>query len=142
MGKLGKKYQMLIGEPCRCYYKHPNNSYHLVTIGYYIGSGYCVTMNFTDVRDNLNKGIEPILFKYDRYIPTRLFNDDWLYDLKRKGYSRQKPINSPDYDIEDFNTEVIEDWYYGHLDEFWWWKEIQKCLKKIIETGDSFTNLN
>lgn len=142
MGKLGKKYQMLIGEPCRCYYKHPNGSYNLVTIGYYIGSGYCVAMDFTDVRDNLNKGIEPILFKYDRYIPTRLFNDDWLFDLKRKGYSMQKPINSPDYDIEDFNTEVIEDWYYGHLDEFWWWKEIQKCLKKIIGTGDSFTNLN
>lgn len=133
MGKLGKKYQMLLGEPCRCYYK-TDKGYNLITIGYYVGNGFCVTRNFTDIRDDLNKGIEPMLIRYDRYIPTRLFNTDWLYELKNLGYSRQKPINSPDYEIEDFNTDVLEDCYYGHLDEFWWWKEIQSTLRKVLNT--------
>lgn len=39
-------------------------------------------------------------------------------------------LHTPDYVLEDFNTDVLEDWYYGHLDEFWWWKEIQKDVNE------------
>ena len=51
------------------------------------------------------------------------------FELKKNGYTNQKPINSPDFVIEDFNTDAIVDYYRGHLDEFWWWHEIQKLAK-------------
>lgn len=60
---------MLIGEPCRCYYKNDKGVYTYMGNGYYVGKGYCVMKSFTDVRDDLNNGIRPYLIKYDRYIP-------------------------------------------------------------------------
>lgn len=129
MGRFGR-YQMLLGEPCRCYHKNTiTNEYEYVGNGYYIGNGLCVIHCFTDIRDDLNKGIVPTFIQYDRYIPTRLFNTDWWFELKKNGYTNQKPINSPDFVIEDFNTDAIVDYYRGHLDEFWWWHEIQKLAK-------------
>ena len=89
--------------------------------GYYVGKGYCVTESFTDVRDDLNNGIRPFLMKYDRYIPMRLWNKDYgtNYGWNGKRMVDNNRLHTPDYDLEDFNTDVLEDWYYGHLDEFW-----------------------
>ena len=132
MGKLGKKYQILIGEPCRCYFKSGKGEYNYMGNGYYVGKGYCVTKSFTDVRDDLNNGIRPHLIKYDRYIPMRLWNEGYgtNYEWNGKRMVDNNRLHTPDYALEDFNTDVLEDWYYGHLDEFWWWKEIQKDVNE------------
>ena len=136
MGKLGKKYKMLIGEPCRCYYKNNADKYSFQGVGYYIGNGYCVMHDFTTLRDNLLQGIEPYIIKYDRYIPTRLWNKNYGSRIKvNEPFCRyiidDKRLNTPDYDIDDFNTDALEDWYYGHLDEFWWWHEIRKKVTEL-----------
>jgi hypothetical protein len=38
---------------------------------------------------------------------------------------------------EDFNIENIEDFYNGHLDEFWWWKEIQNKIQEELKKSDA-----
>lgn len=115
-----EQYKMLLGEPCRCYHKQADGSYQFNQVAYYVGSG-CAVSSFTDVCDKLPY----VILRFDRYIPTRLWNSDYLHELKTKSYTNLKQILLPDYEVEDFNTERLIDFYQGHLDEFWWWKEIQ-----------------
>ena len=131
-----ERYKMLLGEPCRCYHKNENGAYTFQRIAYYVGNGYCIIDGFTDVRDMMLKGIAPILLKYDRYIPTRLWNTDYQY-AKERGLVHKfkwnlKEILLPNFSVENFNIENLVDFYQGHLDEFWWWHDIQKELQKII----------
>ena len=73
MARFGR-YQMLLGEPCRLYhYNNQTNEYEFIGIGYYVGNGFCVRDCFTDIRDNLNKGIIPDFLHYDRYIHPQAF---------------------------------------------------------------------
>ena len=75
---------MLLGEPCRLYhYNNITKTYEFMGVGYYIGNGYCVKDCFTDIRDNLSKGVKPYFLHYDRYIPTRLWNKDYQYAKER-----------------------------------------------------------
>ena len=130
------KYKMLLGEPCRCYYKNDKGEYSFQGIGYYVGNGYCIRTSFTEIRDNLNKNISPTLWRYDRYIPTRLWNSEYEYAKARGVLHRQhwnlKEILLPNFSVDDFNTNVLEDVYYGHLDEFWWWLEIQREIRNLM----------
>ena len=136
MARFGR-YKMLLGEPCRLYhYNHHTNDYEFIGIGYYIGNGFCVRDNFTDIRDNLTKGITPCFLHYDRYIPTRLWNTEYQY-AKEKGVLHKfhwnlKEILLPDFGVEDFNTDAIVDYNNDSLNEFWWWHEIQQILLNEI----------
>lgn len=133
MGKLGKKYQLLLGEPCRGYYKYDNGDYSFNGLCYYVGNGYCV-FSITDTFDRLQRGGAVILQKYDRYIPCRLWNKTYgqYIDVKGKRVFDDVKLNTPDYVLEDFNTENLVDYYDGHLDEFWWWHEIQKEVQNQL----------
>ena len=126
------KYKMLLGTPVRCYIKNQKGQYQFEQTAYYIGNGYCIS-SFTDTVDNLKEGIEPYLLKFDRYIPIEMWNAEYYYELQNKGYTHLKPIINSDYTQEDFNIDNIEDLYDGHLDEFWWWKEIQDKIQKEIK---------
>ena len=126
------KYKMLLGTPVRCYIKNNKGQYQFEQTAYYVGKGYCIS-SFTDTFDNLKEGIEPYLLRYDRYIPIEMWNAEYYYELQNKGYTRLKPIINSDYTQEDFNIDNIEDLYDGHLDEFWWWKEIQDKIQKEIK---------
>ena len=106
MGKI------LLGTPCKCYYKDQKGSYVYNGYGYYVGKGYCVLHSFTDIRDDYNNGISPTFISYDRYIPCDLKIDN--------------NINK-----NDFNTENIIDIDNSNLNEFWWWHKIQNDLKKL-----------
>lgn len=123
MGKFGK-YKMLLGEPVRCYYKDNKGNYLFQQTAYYVGNGFCVS-SFTDVCDKIPYSV----LKFDRYIPIRLF--DKHYD-DTKPYLFKSPIMNPDFTLEDFNTENLVDFYEGHLNEFWWWNEIQDKVKEEI----------
>lgn len=126
MGRFGN-YKMLLGEPCRCYFKNDKGEYQYVMNAYYVGRGYCVR-SFSDVAERLLYQV----LKFDRYIPIRLYNKEYLYELQNKGYTNQKPINNPDFELNDFNTNDLIDFYEGHLDEFWWWKEIQDKVREEL----------
>lgn len=126
------KYKMLLGTPVRCYIKNNKGQYQFSQTAYYVGCGYCVS-SFTDTFDNLKEGIEPYLLKFDRYIPIEMWNAEYYYELQNKGYTNLKPIINSDYTQEDFNIDNIEDLYDGHLDEFWWWEEIQDKIQKEIK---------
>lgn len=131
------KYQMLLGEPCRLYhYNNITKTYDFMGVGYYIGNGYCVKDCFTDIRDNLSKGVKPYFLHYDRYIPTRLWNKDYQYAKERGVLHKQhwnlKEILLPNFSVEDFNTNVFVDYHNECLNEFWWWHEIQNILMKDI----------
>ncbi len=131
------KYQMLLGEPCRLYhYNACTKTYEFMGVGYYVGNGYCVRDCFTDVRDDLNKGIKPFFLHYDRYIPTRLWNSEYQYAKERGVLHQQhwnlKEILLPNFSVEDFNTGVFVDYHNDCLNEFWWWHEIQNILIKDI----------
>ena len=132
-----RKYRMLLGEPCRCYYKDNKGVYNFVGIGYYVGNGYCVMHNFTDIKDMLFNGDDIAVIHYDRYIPTRLWNNEYQYAKERgilhKLHWNLREILLPNYKVEDFNTEMLEDFYQGHLNMFWWWHEIQNRVLKEIE---------
>lgn len=134
MGKLGKKYKLLLGEPCRGYYKHDNGDYSFNGMCYYVGNGYCV-LSITDTFDSLQRGGAVILQKYDRYIPCRLWNKTYgqYIDVKGRRVFDDVKLNTPDYVLEDFNTENLVDYYDGHLDEFWWWHEIRKAVQVELE---------
>lgn len=131
MGKFGK-YKMLLGEPCRCYFKNNKGEYIYHGNAYYIGEGCCVS-SFTDVCDKLPYSI----MKFDRCIPMRLWNTDYQYAKERGVHYNQhwnlKEILLPGFGVEDFNTDVLEDYYEGHLNEFWWWKEIQTQLYNFLK---------
>ena len=87
------KYQMLLGEPCRLYhYNNITKTYEFMGVGYYIGNGYCVKDCFTDIRDNLSKGVKPYFLHYDRYIPTRLWNKDYQYAKERGVTNARQPF--------------------------------------------------
>ena len=104
MGKI------LLGTPCKCYYKYQKSLYVYNGYGYYVGKGYCVLHSFTDIRDDYNNGITPTFICYDRYIPCDLIDNN---------------INK-----NDFNTENIIDIDNSNLNEYWWWHKIQNDLKK------------
>ena len=66
----------------------------------------------------------------------RLWNTEYQH-AKEKGvhYNRHwnlKEILLPGYGVEDFNTDVLEDYYEGHLDEFWWWKQLLRDLREKL----------
>lgn len=114
-----KKYEMLLGEPVRCYRKTANG-YEFRQIAYYVGSGFCVS-DFASVCDK-----QPYeLLQYDRYIPVRLWNDDY----NPCEFSNLGQILLPEYSVENFNTENLKDYYKGHLDDCPWWHEIQERVK-------------
>ena len=126
MGKFGA-YKMLLGEPCRCYYKDNKGGFQFHGVGYYVGNG-CAVSSFTDVCDKMPYSI----LRCDRYIPIRLWNSDYLHELQTRGYTNLGQILSPDFVVEDFDTDKIIDYYEGHLNEFWWWKEIRERVMQEI----------
>lgn len=111
-----KKYEMLLGEPVRCYRKTANG-YDFRQIAYYVGNGFCVS-DFANVCD---KQLYTLL-RYDRYIPTRLWN--------------LGQILLPGHNVENFNTENLKDYYDGHLDYCPWWHEIQERVKSELKKLD------
>ena len=135
------KYKMLLCTPVKCYYNNGKGEYVYNQTAYYVGNGYCVS-SITNTVDGLKEGVPPYLIKFDRCIPLELIN---------KNYGRFKTILYPYkhniidtnffYDAifkkEDFNIENIEDFYNGHLDEFWWWQEIQNKIQEELKKSDA-----
>jgi hypothetical protein len=130
-----EKYKMLLGTPVKCYYKNSKGGYDYMQTGYYVGNGYCVG-SFTDVFDGLNNGIRPYLLKFDNYIPLELLNKNYggfttaFFPHKRNIMDRNF-FKDMTHKREEFDVENIEDFYTGHLDEFWWWHEIQIEIQNI-----------
>lgn len=135
-----EKIKILLGSPVKCYHKKNNGEYSYMGLAYYVGNGYCVD-SFTDTFDNLKKGINPDLLKYDRYMPLDLLNRNYgkmktiLYPYKHNTID-DNFFNDAILKREDFNIENIEDFYSGHLDEFWWWNEIQNQIKKEMSDNN------
>lgn len=141
MGRFGK-YKMLLGEPCRLYTFNVNTKEYIYCgNGYYIGNGCCVN-DLTDIRDRFLRDIEPVILHYDRYIPMRLWNKDYQY-AKESGvlYKTQwvfKEILSPDYELNDFNTNNLIDYENVSLNEFWWWNRLRSMVYNESLTKNKF----
>ena len=108
-----RPYAMLIGEPVRCYHYNTNTKqYEYNRLAYYVGNGYSI--------DCFEKPFYPI--KFDRYIPHR------LYDCN------ECKLLTPDWELEDFNTDKLVDFeYQGQFDEYDWWNDLQKELNIILK---------
>ena len=106
-------YSMLIGEPVRCYhYNTITKRYEFRRLAYYVGNGYSI--------DCFEKPFYPI--RFDRYIPHRLYD------------SNECKLLTPDWELEDFNTDKLVDFeYQGQFDEYDWWNDLQKELNIVLK---------
>ena len=86
----------------------------------------------SDYYNNRDFGYGQYRDQVDDYRDDRNFTYGQYIDVKGRRVFDDVKLNTPDYVLEDFNTENLVDYYDGHLDEFWWWHEIQKEVQNQL----------